>query len=149
MYYPSSETKVNAKLICVFVFAYANCLFSHEAAHFFNISIYYFKFGNFGVTFISRFFCFRIISEIFNSRVRDHVFYEVFIDSLLARTWIIREATNSRILAKNELSRIYFTVYFLLPHFSFVKVTSWFMALNRTLIFSRMIDIKNNTFQSK
>ena len=43
MYYPSSENKgadqlrgVNAKLICVFVFAYANCWFSHEAAHLIN-----------------------------------------------------------------------------------------------------------------
>ena len=26
---------VTAKLICVFVFAYADCWFSHEAAHFF------------------------------------------------------------------------------------------------------------------
>ena len=39
-YYPSSENKgvdqlhtVTAKLICVFVFAYADCWFSHEAAH--------------------------------------------------------------------------------------------------------------------
>ena len=38
MYYPSSENKgvisfaVTAKLICVFVFAYADCWFSHEAA---------------------------------------------------------------------------------------------------------------------
>ena len=38
MYYPSSENKgvisfaVTAKLICVFVFAYANCWFSHAAA---------------------------------------------------------------------------------------------------------------------
>ena len=39
MYYPSSENKgtdqlaVTAKLICVFVFAYADCWFSHEVAH--------------------------------------------------------------------------------------------------------------------
>ena len=39
LYYPSSENKgvisfaVTAKLICVFVFAYADCWFSHEAAH--------------------------------------------------------------------------------------------------------------------
>ena len=38
MYYPYSENKgadqlrVTAKLICVFVFAYAKCLFSHDAA---------------------------------------------------------------------------------------------------------------------
>ena len=41
MYYPCSENKGDdqlrgyrtAKLICVFVFAYADCWFSHEAAH--------------------------------------------------------------------------------------------------------------------
>ena len=39
LYYPSSENKgadhfaVTAKLICAFVFAYADCWFSHEAAH--------------------------------------------------------------------------------------------------------------------
>ena len=40
LYYPSSENKgagqlrgVTAKLICIFVFAYADCWFSHEAAH--------------------------------------------------------------------------------------------------------------------
>ena len=38
LYYPSSENKgadqlhVTAKLICVFVFTYADCWFSHEAA---------------------------------------------------------------------------------------------------------------------
>ena len=40
MYYPCSENKgadqlrgsVTAKLICVFVFAHANCLFSHAQA---------------------------------------------------------------------------------------------------------------------
>ena len=41
MYYPCSEKKalisfaVTAKLICTFVFAYADCWFSHEAAHIF------------------------------------------------------------------------------------------------------------------
>ena len=47
LYYPSSENKgadqlrgyreavaVTAKLICVFVFAYVDCWFSHGAAHF-------------------------------------------------------------------------------------------------------------------
>ena len=39
MYFPSSKKKalisfaVTAKLICAFVFAYADCWFSHEAAH--------------------------------------------------------------------------------------------------------------------
>ena len=35
LYYPCSENKgaVTAKLICVFVCAYADCWFSHEAAH--------------------------------------------------------------------------------------------------------------------
>ena len=32
MYYPSSENKGADQLICVFVFAYADCWFSHEAA---------------------------------------------------------------------------------------------------------------------
>ena len=51
LYYPSSENKgadqlrghreadrfaVTAKLICAFVFAYADCWFSHEAAHLFR-----------------------------------------------------------------------------------------------------------------
>ena len=37
LYYPSSENKfaVTAKLICAFVFAYADCWFSHEAANIF------------------------------------------------------------------------------------------------------------------
>ena len=40
LYYLCRETKalisfgVTAKLICVFVFAYAKCWFSHDAAHF-------------------------------------------------------------------------------------------------------------------
>ena len=46
----------------------------------------YCKFGNFRVTFISRFFYFRIISEFLNSRVSVHVFYKVYSDSLLAKT---------------------------------------------------------------
>ena len=37
LYYPCSENKgafaVTAKLICAFVFAYADCWFSHAAAH--------------------------------------------------------------------------------------------------------------------
>ena len=34
LYYPFSENKgVTAKLICAFVFAYADCWFSHETAH--------------------------------------------------------------------------------------------------------------------
>ena len=39
MYYPCNENKgvisfaVTAKLICAFVFAYADYMFSHEAAH--------------------------------------------------------------------------------------------------------------------
>ena len=50
MYYPCSENKgtdqlrgnliaVTAKLVCAFVFAYVNCWFSHEAAHFLLQSI--------------------------------------------------------------------------------------------------------------
>ena len=43
MYYPSSENKalisfaVTAKLNCAFVFAYADCCFSLEAAHFMKL----------------------------------------------------------------------------------------------------------------
>ena len=34
MFYPSSENKdADRELICAFVFAYADCWFSHEAAH--------------------------------------------------------------------------------------------------------------------
>ena len=33
LYYPCSENK-GAKLICTFVFAYANCWFSHEVARY-------------------------------------------------------------------------------------------------------------------
>ena len=42
MYYPCCENKGTdhlvgtVKLICVFIFAYADCWFSHEAAHFMN-----------------------------------------------------------------------------------------------------------------
>ena len=32
MYYPCSENKGADQLICAFVFAYADCWFSHEAA---------------------------------------------------------------------------------------------------------------------
>ena len=44
LYYPSTKTKalisfpVTAKLICVFVFAYADCWFSHGAAQFWYAS---------------------------------------------------------------------------------------------------------------
>ena len=44
MYYLCSENKdadqfaVTAKLICVFVFAYAKCWFSHDTAHFICIA---------------------------------------------------------------------------------------------------------------
>ena len=34
------KTKVTAKLICVFVFAYAKCWFSHDAAHFILMVIF-------------------------------------------------------------------------------------------------------------
>ena len=43
LYYPSGENegadqlRVTAKLICVFVFTYADCWFSHEAAHLFLV----------------------------------------------------------------------------------------------------------------
>ena len=46
MYYPRAQTKalisfaVTAKLICAFVFAYADCWFSHEAAQFLTNDIY-------------------------------------------------------------------------------------------------------------
>ena len=46
MYYPSSENKgvisfvVTAKLICAFVFAHADCWFSHVAAHFMLLHSY-------------------------------------------------------------------------------------------------------------
>ena len=46
----------------------------------------YCKFGNFRVTFISRIFYLRIISEFLNLRVSVHVLYRVYSDSLLART---------------------------------------------------------------
>ena len=48
--------------------------------------INYCKSGNFRVTFVSRIFYFRIISEFLNSRVSVHVFFNVYSDSLLART---------------------------------------------------------------
>ena len=46
----------------------------------------YCKFGNFRVTFISRIFYLRIISELLNSRVSVNVFYKINSDPLLART---------------------------------------------------------------
>ena len=46
MYYPSSENKgaepLTAKLICAFVFTYAVCWFSYEAAHFKKTGLYVF-----------------------------------------------------------------------------------------------------------
>ena len=45
MYYRVAKTKVlisfavTAKLICAFVFAYADCWFSHEAAHILQVSL--------------------------------------------------------------------------------------------------------------
>ena len=51
-----------------------------------NDIAYYCKFGNFRVTFISRIFYFRIISEFLNSRVSDNVFYKAYSDPLLAIT---------------------------------------------------------------
>ena len=51
-----------------------------------QVSCNYCKFGNFRVTFISRIFYFRIISEFLNSRVSDHVFYKAYSDPLLAIT---------------------------------------------------------------
>ena len=52
----------------------------------FKLNLYYRKFRNFGMTFISQIFYFRIISEFLYSRVSVHVFYKVYSDSLLART---------------------------------------------------------------
>ena len=49
MYYLSNSFTVTAKLICAFVFAYADCWFSHEAAqidvkrHKLAIAIYFVK----------------------------------------------------------------------------------------------------------
>ena len=37
LYYPCSENKGTAKLICTIVVAYAKCWFSHEGAHIFII----------------------------------------------------------------------------------------------------------------
>ena len=51
---------------------------------------YYCKFGNFRVTFISRFFDFRIISETLDSRTRTHAVYKAYCYSLLARTLFSR-----------------------------------------------------------
>ena len=53
LYYLCSETKamisfrVNPKLICIFVLAYAKCWFSHDAAHFCPFSMKKLVVGNF------------------------------------------------------------------------------------------------------
>ena len=61
-----------------------------------KLNLYYCKFGNFYVTFISRIFYFGIMSEFLYSRVSVHVFYKVYSDSLLARTlnWQGIQLTN-------------------------------------------------------
>ena len=46
----------------------------------------YRKFGNFRVTFISRIFCFRIISEFLNSRASTRTVYKAYSYSSVART---------------------------------------------------------------
>ena len=51
MYYPSSENKgadITAKLICAFVFAYADCWFSHGEAHFLFSKCKHVKYGQTG-----------------------------------------------------------------------------------------------------
>ena len=50
---------VTTKLICVFVFAYAVCLFSHEAAHLFSKQFFFTALGlNYTIVFsIQNFFC--------------------------------------------------------------------------------------------
>ena len=50
----------------------------------------YCKFGNFRVTFISRIFDFRIISEFLNSRASTCAVYKAYSNSLLARTLFSR-----------------------------------------------------------
>ena len=50
----------------------------------------YCKFGNFRVTFISRIFDFRIISEFLNSRAFTCAVYKAYNNSLLARTLFSR-----------------------------------------------------------
>ena len=46
----------------------------------------YYKFGNFCVTFISRIFDIRIISEFLKSRMGTCTFYKAYCNPLLART---------------------------------------------------------------
>ena len=58
------------------------------------------------MTFISRFFDFRIISETLNSRTSTRAVFKAYCNSLLARLYF-RETTNSRILAKIKFSRIF------------------------------------------
>ena len=55
-----------------------------------QFQIDYCKFGNFRVTFISRFFDFQIISETLDSRTRTHAVYKAYCYSLLARTLFSR-----------------------------------------------------------
>ena len=50
----------------------------------------YCKFGNFRVTFISRIFDFRIISEFLNSRASTCAVHKAYNNSLLARTLFSR-----------------------------------------------------------
>ena len=49
------------------------------------VSVYYCKFRNFRVTFISRIFDFRIISEFLNLRASISAVYKAYRNSLIAR----------------------------------------------------------------
>ena len=64
----------------------AYCVLTFSKLEKLKLRLDYCKFGNFRVTFISRIFYLRIISEFLNSRVSVHVLYRVYSDSLLART---------------------------------------------------------------
>ena len=56
--------------------------------------------------YFANFFYFRIISEFLNSRASVHVFYNIYRDSLLARTLNSR-GKNLRISVKIKFSRIF------------------------------------------
>ena len=98
--------EVSAKLICVFVFAYADCWFSHEAAHFFQ------SFGqsvsqSISFTFCSVSFRHRNISSKQWLWKHGLIAKKLTLLDALAPTFVPHKAKYVPILDKHVLSKVF------------------------------------------
>ena len=89
------------------------------------------------MTFISRIFDFRIISETLNSRTRTHAVYIAYCNSLLARTLFSRDNEFANISENLVLAKITgFTVH------GFLFINIWLVISCDTGIYAIMLECR-------